>query len=491
MLTSKAKRSIAGSLAQSQGAKNMMGRARGAGSGQVWLHRMQNKRTTGSSGYSKGKSRAGLIARVVIVACAFPIASMGGEAKAATMPLDRCNTWHDASSSLTNIATLNERIDKARVVDGNELTTQDAFKAVFAAFTHLGSSHSSKTAVIVRGGNFSGWDFANLLNEQANICFYQSNLIDTNWDDGTYFGLSFVDSDLSHASFENAQLPKVRFVNSSLRNVTMRRAQLLDGRFEGSWNSSVANWNLSGAVMTGFRFECGITISDGCPLKRGGISFVGASLVDADISTFLTWGDANFTGALFERTKIAPRQISDLIGIKIETAILLRGDDRHIRLSSDEFYRLQAAAKDHATTISEPSFRCLNARTTVEKIICSEYRDDLRALDRKMARLFMEVYKLAPGTVSAQKQWIRYRNRCTSAGCLIQAYSERIEVMLGMKENPLFSKKESPRTSSPTQSACRVISSGPNYIARLRQHWPEHPECRPGSPKKRTEPTRS
>lgn len=300
------------------------------------------------------------------------------------------------------------------------------------------TDRSPKTTLMLIGGDFVGWDFTKIDQHLSDICFYRSKLSDSIWDGGTFSELGFIKSDLSGASFQGTRLAEITFENATLQSTSMRGARVEAGRLSGGWDGSVQNWNLSDAVLIGFRFDCGITIDHGCPLQRDGIKLVGAQLIDSDISEFLTWGYTDFDRATFIRTRVSPRQIPWLVGVTIKQSILLVGDERHVNLTSDEFGQVQSASKAYAEETSEPSFPCFMARKTSEHLICNEYQTELHALDRTMAKLYAYNRHKAPGILPAQRRWVRERDLCVEVDCVKALYARRIDELVGIEGEPEF-----------------------------------------------------
>lgn len=71
------------------------------------------------------------------------------------------------------------------------------------------------------------------------------------------------------------------------------------------------------------------------------------------------------------------------------------------------------------------SFDCRMAATAVEKMICADR--ELATLDEEMARAFAAARKRAPAGRIGQAGWLKdVRNHCEDAGCLKNAYRQRI-----------------------------------------------------------------
>ena len=221
-------------------------------------------------------------------------------------------------------------------IDGTKITTPEALRAALAI--------NRGKVPIIKGGDFSGWNFARIGFPVSNLCFFQSKLARTIWDGGSYPGIGFIEADLVSASFRNAQLESVLLRESFLTDTDMQGARLDSGLFDGGWGGGISNWNLSGANLRGFRFECGLTLSDGCPLDRSGVKFTNADFSNADLSTYPFWGQADYSGATLANTKVSPRHLTDIIGAKVKGSVILKGGESEAILSSAEFGELQRLA---------------------------------------------------------------------------------------------------------------------------------------------------
>jgi uncharacterized protein len=72
------------------------------------------------------------------------------------------------------------------------------------------------------------------------------------------------------------------------------------------------------------------------------------------------------------------------------------------------------------------AFDCAKASTRVEKLICSE--EKLVQLDRELNRLYKEASKREPqGIRDEQRQWLKSRNSCVDAACVLAAYEDRVD----------------------------------------------------------------
>ena len=78
---------------------------------------------------------------------------------------------------------------------------------------------------------------------------------------------------------------------------------------------------------------------------------------------------------------------------------------------------------------TRPSFNCGYARSRVERLVCAD--EGLARADRTMsAEFYAALANADPGTRAELRQsrdrFLRYRDRCGSAGCVAQAYSDRV-----------------------------------------------------------------
>lgn len=79
-------------------------------------------------------------------------------------------------------------------------------------------------------------------------------------------------------------------------------------------------------------------------------------------------------------------------------------------------------------SVQAASFDCTKAQSNVEKIICA--KSDLSELDEKLAVIYKAALTDETQAVNirqAQKRWLKERNSCGEADCLMSAYQRRIE----------------------------------------------------------------
>lgn len=321
-------------------------------------------------------------------------------------------------------------------IDGTKITTPEALRAALAI--------NRGKVPIIKGGDFSGWNFARLGFPVSNICFFQSKLARTIWDGGSYPGIGFIEADLVSASFRNAQLENILLRESFLTDADMQGARLDSGLFDGGWGGGISNWNLSGANLRGFRFECGLTLSDGCPLDRSGVKFTNADFSDADLSTYPFWGQADYSGATLANTKVSPRHLTDIVGANVKGAVIFKGGESEVILSSTEFGELQHQAVLAKSAGEGPSFSCARAGSDVEKLICGEQAYGLHGWDRMLAQIYADLKARNPSIAQDQRKWLAGRSVCKDEVCLSLLYADRVkELRLKLGEPELLKRGES------------------------------------------------
>ena len=135
--------------------------------------------------------------------------------------------------------------------------------------------------IYVSGANLVGEDFRKA--KLYDMCFFDSDLSQTNWSGLSAQGLGFVNTDLTGANMANTHLPSVLFRDVKLGLVDARGARWMQGRLDGGWDGSLRELDLTGADLTDFRFVCGTAAEDGCPIERGGIVMNDANLRRASL----------------------------------------------------------------------------------------------------------------------------------------------------------------------------------------------------------------
>lgn len=304
-----------------------------------------------------------------------------------------------------------------------------------AAFVQL-TARRAQGVTIIKGGDFSDWDFG--ATRLAGICFEESDLAGASFAGASAPGVGFVKTDLTGANMAGARMPGILFRNAGLKQVTAKGADFSRGHFDGGWfEGSVEGWDLDGANLTGFTFECGITVPDGCPVYQGGAKMTakGADFTNATLDGFALH-DVELSGARLDQTIIGPRQLPYLAKADFRGAIVLRGGGSDVSLAGEDVYKLLSENIRQKAAAARPSFDCAKASSKVEREICGEYASDLRSADRDIAILFKRANGMDAGVRSGQRAWLEQRNLCGvaeyPADCIRESYSNRKGQLLGL-----------------------------------------------------------
>lgn len=322
-----------------------------------------------------------------------------------------------------------EQVGEAmRTYDGTKITSPEQLAGY--------SQAAGDKTILIEGGNFSGWDFTGV--ELSNICFVESDLSRSDWTGVKAPGLGFIKSNMESAGMISARMPDILIRSSSFARVDAKAANWTSGKLDGGWNGDVEGLNIDAADLTGFRFDCGITVSDGCPIARNGISARGTKLAFADISSFGFY-DADLTGAILNQTVISPRQLTDFKDARNMGAVFLAGGDEKVMVLPETWAVLMASALA-AEKDDVPSFDCGEARTAVEKDICGEYNSAIRQYDRQVAGLYKLARKQDRSVKASQKAWLKTRNTCGvdeyPTDCLRKSYDLRVGQLIGLLGEP-------------------------------------------------------
>lgn len=89
----------------------------------------------------------------------------------------------------------------------------------------------------------------------------------------------------------------------------------------------------------------------------------------------------------------------------------------------------QPSERARPQVVARPAFNCRVARGRVERMICGN--PDLAARDRRMSSAFYAALARGDGDQRAalrgsRDRWLAFRNRCGTAGCVAQAYEDRL-----------------------------------------------------------------
>ncbi len=191
-----------------------------------------------------------------------------------------------------------------------------------------------QSVVPIRGGDFSGADLRAARLDR--ICFLGTKLTGSQLRGANLTGSAFVDADLSGADLRETRMRRILLRNAVLKNVNAQRSILAGGRLDGGWfEGSVEGFRLDFSDLTGFRFDCGITLDDGCPIDGGRLTLRGAILRDSNLFTY-----ADVTGARIDRTRVAPAELPDLRAASVEGPVIVTGGGAEVSISADEYRSL-------------------------------------------------------------------------------------------------------------------------------------------------------
>ncbi len=314
-------------------------------------------------------------------------------------------------------------------IDGATISGRDGLIALRRA--------RGEVLLTIKGGNFARDDFRGA--ELSNICFLDTDLSGSDWREARAPGVGFIRANLTGADLRGAQLERVLLRNANLTDANGEGAVLARGRLDGGWfEGSVTRFNLDRADLTGFRFDCGITLSDGCPVDQGEpqISLRGANLAEANL-----FGYQSLEGARIDRTEVSLTQLRDLAGADLAGPIRLRGGDAVVELSRDD-YRALVPHVGMLGQAPSPSFACARAASAIERQICGPEGGRLRLLDREVAALYRAAVSRRPDEARAQAEWLRVRDRCSASNgdlsCIEEAYEQRKVSLAGRVGPPAW-----------------------------------------------------
>jgi uncharacterized protein YecT (DUF1311 family) len=95
-------------------------------------------------------------------------------------------------------------------------------------------------------------------------------------------------------------------------------------------------------------------------------------------------------------------------------------------------------APERQVAVARPSFNCRVARGRVERMVCADA--DLARLDRQMSSGFYAALARGDADTRAalrgsRDRWLAFRNRCSTAACVAQAYRDRMDEIADMSGN--------------------------------------------------------
>ena len=355
---------------------------------------------------------------------------LGGIALALGSPLHATTTESAPScaSAYGDIWSEDQPDVPAREIDGASIGSP-------ADFMRMTSTREAGLKII-QGGDFSGWDFSEI--PLANICFENSKLAGSRFAGVRARSIGFIKSELTGSNMRGARMPEIFFRNANLSGVSAQGADFSGGHFDGGWfEGGVGGWNLDGANLTGFVFDCGITVQDGCPVYQGEaeISAKGADFSRATLHSF-NLHNIDLSGARLDQTILGPGQLPHLNGADLRGEIILRGGSKDVLLDFEEAKFLLTENARQKAKEANPSFDCAKAVSKVELEICGEYAQDIRAIDRDIAATYLRARETVPGVRGSQQAWLKERNRCGEAeyppDCIRESYNIRYGQLLAL-----------------------------------------------------------
>lgn len=238
--------------------------------------------------------------------------------------------------------------------------------------------------IIVKGGDFSGKKFGD--DDFSNLCFDGARFVGTRWSKSRLDGAAFVNSDLTGALFDRVSLRGILFRNSVLTRMDASGANLSYGQLDGGWDPSMAGLRLENAQMTGFKFECGSSSTDGCSFDRKQISLRGANLTNANLGTFSLW-DANLVDVILNNTEIAFDQIPQYADADVQGPLRVKSGSRQVGLSPDAFTLAATLLRAPA----KPDTECSDPATPLTQIFCQTGQSALRAQRDDIDRMYQSI----------------------------------------------------------------------------------------------------
>jgi uncharacterized protein YjbI with pentapeptide repeats len=228
------------------------------------------------------------------------------------------------------LGSIQQPLDPAlleEAVDGDALAGPEALLALRAA--------RPDGPLLVRGGRFAGADLRGAALDR--ICFVGTDLSGADLGDAAGAGMAFVEAHLSGARLAGARMPGVLLRSVRLDNADARGADWSGGSFESGWfDADLTDLRLDGARLAGFRFDCGLTVHDGCPLDQDGISMRGADLSGA----WLAIRPSDLAGARIDGTRTPLAGIGAFAAADLAGPLLVDGPDAPVALAPDEVRQL-------------------------------------------------------------------------------------------------------------------------------------------------------
>ncbi|SOB86455.1 Uncharacterized protein YjbI, contains pentapeptide repeats [Sphingomonas guangdongensis] len=321
------------------------------------------------------------------------------------------------NSCLVNAPALAATKPAAGVIDGSRMNLKALEKL----------RRSRQGVLLVSGVNLPGQRF-DAKKRLSDICFMGAKLGLSDWSGFSGSGIGFVDSDLTGAKFVAAQLPWVLFRNAKLTGVDATGVALTRGRLDGGWSGSMRGLKLDKASLFGFRIECGVTETDGCPLERDGLSLKEANLAKASVWPF-PFTDVDATGAILDQTEVGVDHLARLQGARLLGSLVVRS-----RRSAAIYLPAEIARIQQAFASGDQAADCGAIVTPVQRSICATQNSELRRLDKLVAQAEAGARTRVPAR-GVRASWLTQRDACGERGeeeiarCLVPVYRARYEAL--------------------------------------------------------------
>lgn len=320
--------------------------------------------------------------------------------------------------------------------------------------------------IFVSGGMFVGANFRRA--KLYDMCFFGTDLSQTDWSGLSAQGLGFVGVDLTGANFTQTDLPFVLFRDSKLGLVDARGANWADGRIDGGWGGSLRELNLAGADLTGFEIVCGTSAHDGCPTERSGIDLTDANLRRASIHSFYV-SDIALSGARIDQTEMALDHLQLLDEARLVGPIVLRSPRRAMMLFPGEVSELANGAEsdDLAADI------CAEVQAPALQLFCTAPGSE----PRTMLKSIMQLERAASGSANYAERraaWAASRDACMELSdpdqqltCIRQLYLARQSELREGQGTPDWLEAGSYRLFVSREAAYPTDAAKPGLYGRI------------------------
>lgn len=287
--------------------------------------------------------------------------------------------------------------------------------------------------IFIAGGRFVGERFGKAV--LRDVCFFGTDFSQSDWRGFVGSGLGFVGTDLSGAQMAGARIPFVLFRDATLANVDATGADFSRGRLDGGWGGSLHNLKLDRAVMNGFRFECGITKIDGCPIDRVGLSIKGADLTKARLYSFL-FPELDMTDTVIDSTELGLDHLGRIRTAKLAGPVIVRSKRQAAMLFPAEALLLVTPAANATGNGTEAAAACAKPATPIAAAICAVPGSEMTTLLADVAQLERD-NQAQRNYADGLARWTRSRDNCLKRDdddrgeCLLVAYRERRRQLIG------------------------------------------------------------